>query len=104
MNPVYRDQALKKSAIYKIIKKFKAGKNTTNMRHNNPKKTKRTNDLIGAVDAAIKKDRCLTVAELAAATGVAYATIYRVLMDELDLVKKLARGVPKLLTDEQKQQ
>ena len=98
----YGDQALSKSAIYKIMKKVKAGEETADQRYKNPKKTKRTGDLIAAVAAAVSDDRRLTIAELAAATGASTATVFRILTEELGLVKKSARWVPKLLNEDQK--
>ncbi len=104
VNAAYGTLALKRAAIYKIMKKVKAGEDTTDMRHLNPKKTKRTADVIAAVEAAVKKDGRLTIAEIAAATGATNATVYSILTEELGLVKKSARWVPKLLSDVQKQE
>ena len=98
----YGDQALSKSAIYKIMKKVKAGEETADQRYKNPKKMKRTGDLIAAIAAAVSDDRRLTIAELAAATGASTATVFRILTEELGLVKKSARWVPKLLNEDQK--
>ena len=98
----YGDQALSKSAIYKIMKKVKAGEETADQRYKNPKKTKRTGDLIAAVAAAVSDDRRLTITELAAATGASTATVFRILTEELGLVKTSARWVPKLLNEDQK--
>ena len=89
MTEVHGDQALKKASIYQIFKKVKAGESTSDQRHNNPKKTQRTADLITALEAAIAKDRRLTIAELAATTGAATDTFFRALTDDLGLVKKL---------------
>ena len=83
MIAAYGDQALSKSAIYKIMKKVKAGEETADQRYKNPKKTKRTGDLIAAVAAAVSDDRRLTIAELAAATGASTATVFWILTEEL---------------------
>jgi hypothetical protein len=48
---VYGDKALKKTAIYVILKKIKAGKNTDDQRHLSPKKRVRTANVIAAVAA-----------------------------------------------------
>jgi len=95
---------LKKTAIYKIIKKVKVGGDTSDQRHLNPKKTQRTADNIAAIDTAIKKDGRLTIAELAAATGATNGPVHAILKEELGLEKKSARWVPKLLNDLQKQE
>jgi hypothetical protein len=50
----YGDKALKKTAIYAIIKKVKKGETTADQRHLNSKKTVRTPALIASVAAAVK--------------------------------------------------
>jgi len=100
----YGDAALKKTAIYNIIKKVKAGKNTSDQRHLNPKKTQRTSKVVAAVAAAIQEDARVTMEQLEATTGASHGTISRILHDELGLVKKSARWVPKLLDAAQKEE
>ena len=102
VNAAFGDLALKKAAIYKIMKKVKAGGDTADQRYQNPVKTKRTAALITAVEVAVKKDGWKTMAELMASTGACYGTIYTILTEELGLVKKSARWVPRLLTEAQK--
>ena len=89
-------------SIYKNIKKVTAGKITTDQRHNNAKKTQRTAELVATVEAAISKDRRLTISELTAATGATTTTVFRVLTEDLGLVKKSALWVPKILSADQK--
>ncbi len=92
------------SAIYNIINKVKAGESTEDRRHLNPKKTKRTKDIIAAVAADVKADRRITCRDLASAHGVSFGTMHNILQVELGLVKKSARWVPKLLSPEQKEE
>jgi histone-lysine N-methyltransferase SETMAR len=54
--------------------------------------------------AAIEKDRRLSVRRLALAHGVSKNTIHNTLKEDLNLSKKLARWVPKLLTEEMKKE
>lgn len=100
----YGDLALKKTAIYDIIKKVRDGKPTADQRHCNAKKTKRSPDVVAAVAAAVKEDARRTVDQLALMVGVSHGTILNILHDDLGLVKKTARWVPKLLTAEQKKE
>jgi hypothetical protein len=104
VDAAYGDQTLQKTAIYAIIKKVKAGESTADMRHLNPKKTVRTPELIASVAAAIEEDRCLSMEAIAAAHGVSEKTIFTILHQDLGLEKKSARWVPKLLSEEQKQE
>jgi histone-lysine N-methyltransferase SETMAR len=97
-------KSLSKSAIYNIINKVKARESTKDRRHLNPKKTKRTVDIIAAVAADVKADRHITCRDLASAHGVSFGTMQNILHVELGLVKKSARWVPKLLSPEQKEE
>jgi hypothetical protein len=94
-------KSLSKSTIYNIINKFKAGESTEDRQHLNPKKTKRTEDIIAAVAADVKADRRITCRDLA---SVSFETMHNILHVELGLVKKSARWVPKLLSPEQKEE
>ena len=100
----FGDKALKRTQIYEVIRKVKAGENTVDQRFRNPKKTKRHQSLITAVAATVEQDRRVGIEYLAEANGVSYGTIYNILHDNLGLEKKSARWVPKLLSDLQKQE
>ena len=100
----YGDKALTRSQIYRIIKLVKDGENTEDQRHLNAKKTTRTLDLVAAVAAAVKEDARVNIAHLAAAHGVSQGTIFNILHEDLGLSKKYARWVPKLLSDDQKEE
>jgi hypothetical protein len=104
MDLVYGDKALKKTAIYAILKKVKSGKITEDQRRFNPKKTVQTASLIASVAAAIEEDRHLSVKYLAAVNGVSVYIIHSILHKDLGLEKKSARWVPKLLSVEQKEE
>ena len=54
--------------------------------------------------AAVEDDRRLTISEIAEGLGVSYGIIFNILHDNLGLEKLSARWVPKLLTEEQKQE
>ena len=56
VNAAYGDLALKRGAIYSILRKVKAGKNTKDQRHLNPKKKKRTAAIIASVAATVCED------------------------------------------------
>ncbi len=104
MEAAYGDRSLSSSQIYRIIKQARAGKDTEDQRHLNPKKTVRTATLIASVAAAVAPDWCIDTRSLAAAHGVCLRTICRILKEDLGLVKKSARWVPKLLSQVQKEE
>jgi hypothetical protein len=60
VDAAFGDKTLQKKAIYKIIKKVKAGKDTADQRHLNLKKTVRIAALIASVAAAVEEDRRVT--------------------------------------------
>ena len=93
-----------KSQIYHILKRIKEGKNIKKQRHTYAKKNNRTPSLITAVIVDIDKYRRICVRTLALAHGVNKDAIFHILHDNLGLVKKSARWVPKLLNDDQKQE
>jgi hypothetical protein len=99
----YGDRSLSSSQLYCIIKQARAEKDTEDQRHLNPKKTVHTVTLIASVAAAVAADRRIDTRSLAAAHGVCLRTICRILKEDLGLVKKSARWVPKLLSQVQKE-
>jgi hypothetical protein len=84
------------------LKRVKAGKSTEDQRKFSAKKTKRTAAIIAAVAADVAEDRHVSVKDLASVHGVSVGTMFNILSDDLGLVKKSARWVPKLLIEEQK--
>jgi hypothetical protein len=71
VDAAYGDKALSKSQINCIIKAVKEGKSTSDQRHSNAKKTKRTEDVEAA---AVEKNRRLTVRELSSMLDLTFAT------------------------------
>jgi hypothetical protein len=65
------------------------------------RKTVCTAALIAAVAANVEADRRICVKALASAHGTSVGTIFAILHEDLGLVKKNARWVPKLLSQEQ---
>ena len=58
VDDVYRDKALKKTQIYKILKQVNMGKNRRGF---TKQKTKMTADLIACVAAAVAEDRWVSM-------------------------------------------
>jgi histone-lysine N-methyltransferase SETMAR len=100
----YGDKAINRTQIYDILKKFKDRKPGADQRHLNSKRKKRTPAFITDVAADIEIDRRVTLNKLAKAHGVSKRTINLTLRHDLNLTKKSARWVPKLLTEEMKKE
>jgi hypothetical protein len=101
VDDVFGENLLNLRAIYDILKLVKKGENTDDKRRFNPKKTTRTDDLVTAVAAAIEDDCRVRVKALAKAFNIASGTIFKIIHNDLGLVKKSARWVPKLLSPDQ---
>jgi hypothetical protein len=100
----YGDTGLKKTQIYAIIKNVKEGKPTSDQRKSNGTRKIRSPAFIAAVATTIEQDRRQTVRRLTQAHGVSKNTIHHTLKEDLNLSKKSARWVHKLLTDEMKKE
>ena len=98
----YGIKCLKKTQIYAILKNVKEGKPTEDQRKLNGRRKVRNPAFVADVAADIEKNRRVTVRKLALAHGVSTNTIHNTLHKDLNLSKKSARWVPKLLTDEMK--
>jgi hypothetical protein len=59
---------------------------------------------LASIAAAVEKDRRITVRKLAASHGLPIRTVHTILKEDLGLVKKSARWVPKMLSSEQKEE
>jgi histone-lysine N-methyltransferase SETMAR len=104
VNTAFGDKALGLMLKYYILKKVKGRKSTNDQRHLNAKKTKRKADIVTAVAADVAEDGQFSCKDLASAHGLSIETVFNILRDDLGLMKKSARWVPKLLSDEQNQE
>ena len=77
--------ALKKTQIYKILKRVKMGKNTVDRRGFTTQKTKMTSDLIASVATTAAEDLRVSIQDLARAHGTSYGTISCILQSQLGL-------------------
>ena len=85
------------------FKKIKNGENMEDNRGKAVNKFVRTEEMINDVKRFIEEDRRVDVAQLASVFDVSTTgTIFNIIHDDLGLVKKSARWVPKLLSQEQK--
>jgi hypothetical protein len=103
MDSAFVDKTLQKTAIYAIMKKVMAGETSSDQCHLNGKKTVGNATLIASV-AAVEQNRCLSIKSFAVAHGVGVGTIQRILHEYFGLKKKSALWVPKVLSQDQKDQ
>jgi hypothetical protein len=86
------------------MKKVKEGKLAVDQRGFNTKRRIRNSAFVADIAAEVKSDRRVTVRKLARVHGVLTRTIHATLHDDLNLSKKSARWVPKLLSDNMKKE
>ncbi len=81
-----------------------AGETTSDQRHLNGKKTVGNAALIASAAAAVEQNCRLSIKSFAVAHGVGVGAIHCILQEDLTLLKKSARWVPKLLSQDHKDQ
>ena len=97
-------KGLKKTAVYEIAKRVREGGDTEDRRGKARTGLIRDDSFINEMESIVKGDRRVTVKELAEMFNVSVYTVHKCLKDDLGLVKKSARWVPKLLNNEQKEE
>ncbi len=101
---VYVHKALKRTQIYDIMKKVKEGKPATDQRGFNTKRRIRNSAFVANIAAEMESDRHVTVRKLARIHGVSTRTIHATLHDGLNVSKKSARWVLRLLSNDMKKE
>jgi len=101
---VYGDSAMKKTAVYKSVKRFSEGiKSVTEEERSGRPATSRTEENIAKVRQILRENRRLTVRSIAEQVNIDRETVRNILTEDLDMSKVCAKMVPKELTEEQKQ-
>jgi predicted transposase YdaD len=101
---VYGDNAMKKTAVYKWVKRFSEGReNVTDEERSGRPATSRTKENIAHVCQIVRENRRLAVRSIAEQVNIDRETVRRILTEDLDKRKVCAKMVPKDLTEEQKQ-
>ena len=101
---VYGDSAMKKTAVYKWVKRFSEGREsvTGDERSERPA-TSRTEENIAKVRQIVRENRRLTVRSIAEQVNIDRETVRKILTEDLDMGKMCAKMVPNELTEERKQ-
>lgn len=103
MKTAFGDECMSKTQIKDWYKRFKDGRTSvdSNPRSGRPSTTK-TPGNIERVQLAINEDRRLTVRELECDLGIPKTSVWKILTENLQMVRVCAKFIPKLLTVEQK--
>jgi len=98
------DNALKKTAVYKLVKRFSEGRGSvTDEERSGRPATSRTEEKIAKVRKIVRENRRLTVSSIAEQVNTDRETVRKILTEALDIRKVCAKMVLKELTEEQKQ-
>ena len=101
---VYRDNAMKKTAVYKWVKRFSEGRESvTDEERSGQPATSRTEVNVAKVRQILLENCRLTVRSIAEQVNVDRETVRKILTEDLDMRKVCGKMVPKELTEEQKQ-
>jgi len=101
---VYRDNAMKKTAVYKWVKRFSEGREClTDEESSGRPATSRTKENMAKVCKIVRENRQLTVRSIAEQVNIDRETVRKILTEDLDTRKVCEKMVPKELTEEQKQ-
>ena len=101
---VYGDSAIKKTAVYKWVKRFSEGRESVSDEERSGRPaTSRTEENIAKVSQILRENRQLTVRSIAEQVNINRETVREILTEDLDMMKVCAKMVPKEVTEEQKQ-
>jgi len=101
---VYRDNAMKKTAVYKWVKCFSEGRESVSEEERSGwPATSRTEENIAKVCQIVCENHQLTVRSIAEQVKIDRETVRKILTEDLDMRKVFAKMVLKELTEEQKQ-
>jgi len=95
---------LSRTTCFEWFKRFNGGRTSVkdNERPGRPS-TSKTNETVALVREIIRNNRRLTIREVAEDVGISYGWCQEILTKELSMSRIAAKFVPRLLTDEQKQ-
>jgi len=101
---VSKDNATKKTAVYKWMKRFSEGRESvTDEERSGRAATSRTEEKISKVRQILRENHRLTARSIAEQVNIDRETVRKILTEDLDMRKVCAKMVPKELTEEQKQ-
>ena len=104
LTAVYGDKMLIRSTLYEWIGRFREGREavTDDPREGGPT-TARSKGMVALVKTKINEDRRRSLREVAASTGTSHETVSRILREHFNMWKVSPHMVPRVLTDNQKE-
>lgn len=105
LEAVYGDRALGKTQVRAWHKTFRNGDlqtSTKDKAHTGRPRSGRSQTNIATVDTQLQQDRRQSIRDISRSTGIARATVQRILRKDLKLRHVSSKFVPRILTDEQK--
>jgi len=101
---VYGDNAMKKTAVYKWVKRFSEGRESvTDEERSGRPATSRTEENIAKFRQILRENRRLTVRSITEQVNIDKKTVRKILTEDLNMRKVCAKMVLKELTEKQKQ-
>jgi transposase len=101
----FGDQAMSRTQVFEWFRKFKNGRQSIESDARTGRPATSNNDIItNKVRDLIKQDRRLTVREIAEEVGISCGSCHSILTKNLNMKRLCAKFVPRLLTDEQRDQ
>ena len=98
---VYEDNAMKKTAVYKRVKRFSEVRDSvTDEERSGRPATSKTEENIANVRQILRENRRLAARNIAEQVNIDIETVRKILTEELDMRKVCAKTVPKDLTEE----
>ena len=98
---VYGDNAMKKTAVYKWVRRFSEGRESVTDEERSA--TIRTEENIAKIRQIVRENRRLTVRSIAEQVNIDGETVRKILSEDLDMRKVCAEMVPNKLIEKQKQ-
>jgi len=95
---------MKKTAVYKWVKRFSEGRESVNDEESSGRPaTSKTEENIAKVRQIVRVNRRLTVRSIAEQVNIDRETVRKILTEDLDMRKVCAKLVPKDFTEKQNQ-
>jgi len=92
---VYKDNALKKTAVYQWVKCFSEGRESvTDEERSGRPETSRTEANNAKIREIVRENRWLTVRSIAEQVNIDRETVRKILTEDLDMRKVCAKMVP----------